>query len=141
MNEVVNSVKRVSDIITEITAAGQEQTAGIEQINQAVLQMDQVTQQNAALVEEAAAAAESLQDQATKLAELVSVFKMDGLAAASPIAPRQLGRTAPVAAARRVAAPQNAVRRTPAKVLPIHRVAAAPAAMAASADNGQWEEF
>ncbi|WP_394780391.1 methyl-accepting chemotaxis protein [Undibacterium sp.] len=143
MHEVVNSVKRVSDIITEITAAGQEQTAGIEQINQAVLQMDQVTQQNAALVEEAAAAAESLQDQAGKLAELVSVFKMDGLIAAAPRPASQLGAS-PAPAAKRAPVLQNSVRRPSAKVSPIRRVAppsATPAAAATSADNGQWEEF
>ncbi len=78
MQEVVASVRRVTDIMGEITAAGHEQTAGIEQIHQAVMQMDQVTQQNAALVEEAAAAAESLQDQARNLVQVVSVFKLDG---------------------------------------------------------------
>ncbi len=77
MNEIVESVKRVTDIMGEITAASQEQTSGIEQINQAVSQMDEVTQQNAALVEEAAAASESLQDQASNLAQVVSVFKLD----------------------------------------------------------------
>jgi methyl-accepting chemotaxis protein len=76
MTEVVDSVKRVTDIMAEITAASQEQTSGIEQINIAIIQMDEVTQQNASLVEEAAAAAESLQDQARNLAEVVSVFKM-----------------------------------------------------------------
>jgi methyl-accepting chemotaxis protein len=64
MGEIVDSVKRVTDIMSEITCASQEQTSGIEQINQAISQMDQVTQQNAALVEEAAAAAESLQERA-----------------------------------------------------------------------------
>src|SRR5471030_1285337 len=77
MDEVVASVKRVTDIISEITTAGQEQTSGIEQINQAITQMDTVTQQNAALVEEAAAAAASLQDQAGTLAQLVSTFKIN----------------------------------------------------------------
>ena len=77
MDEIVTSVKRVTDIMSEIAAASQEQSAGIEQVNQAVTQMDDVTQQNAALVEEAAAAAESLQDQAAKLAEAVSVFKLE----------------------------------------------------------------
>ncbi|MDP1976123.1 methyl-accepting chemotaxis protein [Undibacterium sp.] len=77
MKEVVDSVKRVSDIISEITAAGTEQSAGIEQINVAVTQMDQMTQQNAALVEEAAAAAGALQDQAQNLSRVVSVFKLD----------------------------------------------------------------
>ena len=76
MDEVVTSVKRVADIMQDITAASAEQSAGIEQVNQAVLQMDQVTQQNAALVEEAAAAAESLQDQAHTLSELVGVFRL-----------------------------------------------------------------
>jgi methyl-accepting chemotaxis protein len=74
MTEIVGSIQRVADIMSEITAATREQVDGIEQINQAVTQMDQVTQQNAALVEEAAAAAESLQDQAGKLVQVVSVF-------------------------------------------------------------------
>ncbi|MDQ9170880.1 Cache 3/Cache 2 fusion domain-containing protein [Oxalobacteraceae bacterium R-40] len=76
MTEVVSSVRRVTDIMAEITAASQEQSSGIEQVNQAIAQMDQVTQQNAALVEQAAAAAESLQGQANSLAQLVGVFKM-----------------------------------------------------------------
>jgi methyl-accepting chemotaxis protein len=77
MDEVVDSVKRVTAIMAEIAAASQEQHSGIEQVNQAVGQLDQSTQQNAALVEEAAAAAASLQEQAGKLAELVSVFKLE----------------------------------------------------------------
>jgi methyl-accepting chemotaxis protein len=76
MHEVVTSVQRVSDIISEIAAASSEQTTGIDQVNQAVTSMDEVTQQNAALVEEAAAAAESLLDQANNLAEVVSIFKL-----------------------------------------------------------------
>ncbi|WP_194722247.1 methyl-accepting chemotaxis protein [Noviherbaspirillum malthae] len=77
MNEIVESVGRVTAIMGEILAASQEQSSGIEQVNQAIGQMDQVTQQNAALVEEAAAAAGSLEDQTGKLAELVSVFRLD----------------------------------------------------------------
>jgi methyl-accepting chemotaxis protein len=77
MDEIVDSVRRVTDIMTEISAATQEQTSGIEQVNQAISQMDQVTQQNASLVEEAAAASEAMQTQAGKLAQLVSVFKLD----------------------------------------------------------------
>jgi methyl-accepting chemotaxis protein len=77
MDEIVASVRRVTDIMGEIAAASQEQTTGIEQINQAITQMDQVTQQNAALVEEAAAAAASLQDQAGNLSQLVGVFRLD----------------------------------------------------------------
>jgi len=76
MEEIVGSVQRVTDIMGEITAASHEQTTGIEQINQAITQMDQVTQQNAALVEEAAAAASALREQADTLVETVSVFKM-----------------------------------------------------------------
>ncbi|TFW00421.1 HAMP domain-containing protein, partial [Oxalobacteraceae bacterium OM1] len=83
MEDVVNSVKRVSDIISEIAAASDEQRAGIEQVNQAIGQMDQVTQQNAALVEEAAAAAEALQEQAGSLAQAVSVFRLDANAVAT----------------------------------------------------------
>jgi methyl-accepting chemotaxis protein len=77
MNDIVGSVKRVTDIIGEITSATEEQTAGIGQINQAIAQMDQVTQQNASLVEQAAAASEEMQGQAARLAEVVSVFKLD----------------------------------------------------------------
>lgn len=76
MEEVVGSIQRVTDIMGEITVASREQTSGIEQINQAVAQMDSVTQQNAALVEEAAAAAHSLQDQADSLVAAVSVFRV-----------------------------------------------------------------
>ena len=76
MDEIVDSVRRVTDIMAEIQAASQEQTQGIEQINQAITQMDQVTQQNAALVEEAAAAAASLQEQAGGLSQVVSVFQL-----------------------------------------------------------------
>lgn len=77
MDEIVTSVKRVTDIIGEITSASQEQISGIELINQAITEMDRVTQQNAALVEEAAAAADSMQDQAKNQAQLMSVFKLD----------------------------------------------------------------
>ncbi|ASU36898.1 hypothetical protein hmeg3_00405 [Herbaspirillum sp. meg3] len=77
MSDVVSSVKRVSDIVAEISAATQEQSTGIAEVNHAITQMDQVTQQNAALVEQAAAAAGSLQDQAARLAQVVSVFKLD----------------------------------------------------------------
>ncbi|MDX2218650.1 MAG: methyl-accepting chemotaxis protein [Burkholderiales bacterium] len=76
MEEVVRSVKRVADIISEITAASMEQSTGIEQVNQAITQMDQVTQQNAALVEQAAAAAESMEEQAHGLTSAVSVFRV-----------------------------------------------------------------
>ena len=76
MDEVVNSVRRVTDIMAEISAASVEQSSGIEQVNQAIAQMDDVTQQNAALVEEAAAAAESLEEQAQQLSAMISTFKL-----------------------------------------------------------------
>ncbi len=76
MGLIVTSVKQVADIMGEITAASQEQSNGIGEINQAITQMDEMTQQNAALVEQAAAAAESMQEQAEKLLQAVSTFKL-----------------------------------------------------------------
>ena len=114
MEEIVSSVKRVTDIMAEITVASQEQTSGIEQINQAITQMDQVTQQNAALVEQAAAAAASLQEQASGLSEVVSVFKLDQNQvsyAAAPQRPASLDQRPaprqPPAAKQAIAAPQR----------------------------------
>ena len=78
MTEVVSSIRRVTDIIGEISAASREQSAGVSQVGEAVSQMDQTTQQNAALVEESAAAAESLSTQARQLVEAVGVFKLGG---------------------------------------------------------------
>jgi len=78
MNEIVQGIMRVTDIVSGIANASAEQTMGIEQVNSAITQMDDVTQQNAALVEEAAAAAGSLEDQAASLSQLVSRFKLDG---------------------------------------------------------------
>nr|WP_315259353.1 methyl-accepting chemotaxis protein [uncultured Duganella sp.] len=77
MDEIVSSVERVTSIMTEIMVAGEEQSEGINQINQAIVSMDEVTQQNAALVEEAAAAANAMQEQAAQLEEMVSTFKLD----------------------------------------------------------------
>lgn len=77
MDEIVTSVKRVTDIMSEIAAASAEQSSGIDQVNQAVTQMDEVTQQNAALVEQAAAAAESLEEQAATLSDTVSQFRLE----------------------------------------------------------------
>ncbi|HJV88648.1 MAG TPA: methyl-accepting chemotaxis protein [Noviherbaspirillum sp.] len=81
MKEIVTSVKRVTDIMAEITAASEEQSSGIEQVNKAIAQMDQVTQRNAALVEEEAATADALQHQAAELAQIVSVFRLEHVAA------------------------------------------------------------
>jgi methyl-accepting chemotaxis protein-1 (serine sensor receptor) len=90
MQEIVSSVKRVTDIMGEITAASEEQSSGIDQVNRAVSQMDEVTQQNAALVEESAAAAGSLQDQAEQLSQAVAVFKLSS-AEVIEVASQQLG--------------------------------------------------
>jgi methyl-accepting chemotaxis protein len=84
MNEIVASIRRVSDIMGEISAASKEQSAGVAQIGEAVSQMDQTTQQNAALVEESAAAAESLRVQAHQLVDAVSVFRLPGAARPTP---------------------------------------------------------
>jgi methyl-accepting chemotaxis protein len=78
LEEIVGSVKRVTDIIAEITAASQEQASGIDQVNKAIMQMDETTQQNAALVEEATSASESMKDQAKELMRQVGSFKMTG---------------------------------------------------------------
>jgi methyl-accepting chemotaxis protein len=114
MREIVSSIQRVTDIMADIQAASSEQTTGIEQINQAIVQMDQVTQQNAALVEESAAASEAMQDQARKLAELVSVFRVEQApgALASPARPRAVPRPAPKPMVKlpRPAAPKAAVK-------------------------------
>jgi len=126
MHEIVESVRRVTDIMGEITAASQEQTAGIDQINQAITQMDQVTQQNAALVEEASAASEAMQDQAAKLALVVSVFKLDNTrAVAAPVARKVVSFTP-----------------RPSKPAQPSRIPAARAGVATSAGAASdWEEF
>jgi len=116
MSRIVESVKLVADLMSEIAAASHEQSQGIGQINQSITSMDDATQQNAALVEEAAAAAKSLQDQAAHLAHVVSVFKLDEREA--PPAP-MVRKSAPVvraAAPKAVAAPAEkpAPKRQPA---------------------------
>ncbi|WGG51706.1 methyl-accepting chemotaxis protein [Rugamonas sp. DEMB1] len=145
MGEVVASVKRVTDIMGEITSASSEQSIGIDQVNVAIAQMDQVTQQNAALVEQAAAAAASMQEQAAGLAQAASMFRLGhDMAALAAAPPRRAVPAAVVAAAR----PQR-----PAVATPKHlgAKAAAPAAakpatsarkpVAAGADKDEWEEF
>ncbi|MEN3278820.1 MAG: methyl-accepting chemotaxis protein, partial [Massilia sp.] len=125
MEQVVESIRRVTDIMAEITHASAEQTGGIEQVNQAIGQMDQVTQQNAALVEESAAAAASMQDQAAKLAQVVSVFRLAGPA---------LGTAASVAA------PKRAIPARPAPALRAARPAE-PARKPARVEADEWETF
>lgn len=95
MEEIVNSVRRVTDIMGEIAAASREQSTGIDQVNQAVTQMDEVTQQNAALVEEAAASAAALEQQASLLAEAVAMFRLPGDGGGARVQ-KPAGRTAGV---------------------------------------------
>ncbi len=95
MSEVVSAIKRVTDIMGEISAASTEQSAGVAQVGEAVSQMDQVTQQNAALVEESAAAAESLKVQAQGLVQAVAVFKLGQGSETYAAAPVAFAATAP----------------------------------------------
>ena len=129
MQDIVVSVQRVADLMGKIASASQEQSQGIAQVNATVTQMDDATQQNAALVEEAAAAAQSLQDQAGKLAQVVSVFTLD-----------ESGHTA-------VSRPVPAATAKPSR--PVSRLAAQPAAPARPAPTAsrkaaaedEWEQF
>ena len=103
MEEIVTGIAGVSTIMAEIAAASGEQSLGIEQVNQAVTQMDQVTQENAALVEEAAAASDALREQAQALSQLVATFRLDEREAAAapavPAQPRRMAQARPVLAA------------------------------------------
>ncbi|MDH0740394.1 methyl-accepting chemotaxis protein, partial [Achromobacter spanius] len=130
MQEIVASVKRVTDIMGEISAASEEQSSGIDQVNRAVSQMDEVTQQNAALVEEAAAAAGSLQEQAQRLAQAVAVFKIN----AGEVIEVPAQHLASQQAAPRVSPPQAAPRApSPAQHLPHSAQPAGAAATSATA--------
>ena len=137
MDEIVSSIRRVTDIMGEISAAGREQELGINQINQAVAEMDTVTQQNAALVEEAAAASESMQEQAAALAEMVSRFKLDANHSA-PTAQPVLRKPVTAAAARPAAVKPALKLAKPAMA----SAAAKPRTSKPAADSsGEWEEF
>ena len=128
MNEIVQAVKRVTDIMSEISAASMEQSSGIEQVNQAITQMDGVTQQNAALVEEATAAAMVMQEQAANLQSAMSVFKLNGgaeVARSTPASPAG-GQLASRSSSRTVAAPANRVRKLANK---------------SGGAGGDWKEF
>ncbi|OEZ60044.1 methyl-accepting chemotaxis protein [Duganella sp. HH105] len=142
MGLIVTSVQQVADIMAEITSASQEQSLGIEQVNEAISQMDEMTQQNAALVEQAAAAAQSMQDEAATLSASVSVFKLDEALAPAPAARPAVARAATPAAAPRLATAKPAATK-PAAAKPAAKPAAAPKPAAkAKADMGsEWEEF
>ncbi|MDF3935775.1 methyl-accepting chemotaxis protein [Pseudomonas citronellolis] len=121
MSDIVVAIKRVTDIMAEIAAASAEQSSGIEEVNGAVSQMDEMTQQNAALVEEAAASAEALQEQAGMLNQSVAVFKLDGHASVVQL---PTPRSIPVAAAQ-----------------PLSRAARGLAKVAKAKKDEDWEEF
>ncbi len=156
MDEIVSSVQRVSDLIGEITASSTEQRDGIAQVNQAVTQLDQMTQQNAALVEESTAAATSLRDQAHHLTDVVAVFNVGAVASApqrmqaprpapvaAPAAPHKVAAPAARPAVAAPAAAQKAAPK-PARSAPAARIAAAPAAPAprkAPGGDDDWESF
>ncbi|AMJ56830.1 MULTISPECIES: methyl-accepting chemotaxis protein [Stenotrophomonas] len=130
MGEIVASVQRVTDIMAEISAASQEQSAGIEQVNQTIVQMDETTQQNAALVEEATASARSMEEQAAQLASVVSVFLLDQDDEADVVASTSVAKREPLQ--------RSAPARTPAPAP--RRRANAPTAVAELADS-DWQEF
>ena len=125
MSDIVQSVRKVADVIGEITAASSEQSTGIAHVNQAIGNLDQMTQQNAALVEESAAAAESLREQASQLAQAVSVFKISGAAVVVQSRPTQ--DITPRASALPNKRPQPLAKPKPASAALSHtRAAAAP---------------
>ncbi len=139
MQEIVTSIKRVSDIVNEISAASVEQSTGVGQVEQAVSQMDQTTQQNAALVEQSAAAADSLRTQAEALVQAVAVFRMaHGAAAVSP-ANARVERRGP-ARAKNVTRPDFGKKPAPVKVAP-QPVATAAAPPPAKTGTDDWESF
>jgi methyl-accepting chemotaxis protein len=134
MGEIVSSVRRVSDIIGEITAGAAEQRDGIDQVNRAIVQLDQMTQQNAALVEESAAAADSMKQQAERLAEVVSAFQLGAettsvAVARPPVAKHEFAAHAVIQTARDTSRDRPAL---PAR--------AEPAGRPAKSDS-DWESF
>jgi methyl-accepting chemotaxis protein len=146
MEQIVTSVKQVADIMSEIAAASNEQSTGIEQINLAVTQMDHVTQQNAALVEEAAAAAQSLQEQAARLSEAVGVFQLVQHAQTRPVlAARPAPSVPPAPPMPKAAAGPKRLAATPGPApATAHKPAAAsarPAPSKAKPAEDDWEEF
>ncbi|MYM35665.1 HAMP domain-containing protein [Duganella sp. FT94W] len=141
MDDVVASVRRVTDIMGEITSASSEQSIGIDQVNTAIGQMDSVTQQNAALVEQAAAAAASMQEQAARLAEVASSFRLahEGVHAGPATASKPKPKLAPAKrpAPAKTAAPVAAKRAAP-KLASASRATPKPATVGSDKD---WEEF
>jgi methyl-accepting chemotaxis protein-2 (aspartate sensor receptor) len=145
MGEIVSGVQRVQDIMGEISAAATEQSEGIASVNTSVVQLDQMTQQNAALVEESAAAAESLKEQAHRLVEAVAVFRVAGSAGATQAkasAPRPAPAASATSAAKAVAPKATASKPGARVTTPAPVAAPRPApAPAPAASEGDWETF
>jgi methyl-accepting chemotaxis protein len=138
MEEVVSSIQRVTNIMGEITAASQEQSNGIEQVNNTIMRMDETTQQNASLVEQAAAAAQSMQDQAAKLAEVVSVFQIPaGLGEANNSRPKP-AQAATQSSIKSVAHALPAAKPHP---RPADKPKATPKPAPKAPKSDEWEEF
>ncbi len=145
LSEIVSAVKKVSDIIAEIAAASQEQSAGIDQVNKAVMQMDEVTQQNAALVEETAAASKSMEEQARALLELVSRFRVDSSSAPMSVAEKVAKALPASGAATVLPIAKAAARKKQAPVAESPKAVSAPTPKPRPAktgtEDGEWEEF
>ena len=129
-------MQRVSDIIGEITAAATEQSQGIGEVNTSVSQLDQMTQQNAALVEQSAAAAESLKEQAARLSDVVATFRLDRAAPTQP-RPQTLATKAVPPLTRKVSPTPAVLTRGVVKQV----AAKVPAALTAAPAGGDWETF
>ena len=144
LEQIVASVKKVSDIVAEIAAASREQSSGIEQVNRAVMQMDEMTQQNAALVEEATAASQSMADQARDLNQMMNRYRLDPAhkGAAPTAAPAR--RPTPVAAKPARAERRSSVRPWTGKPAPAPAATKAPdtgAHKKVATDDTEWQEF
>jgi len=137
INDVVESVRRVTDIMGDITEASASQSVGITQVNQAIAQMDAVTQQNAALVEEAAATAESLQDQVRALAQVVGIFRLGDRVTNKPTTPAKSTKSAPP---RLAPSNRSALASRPAVIAPTRPTTPSKALTSASSGD-DWEEF
>ena len=145
MTEVVQSIRRVTDLMGEINAATSEQASGVAQVGEAVTQMDQATQQNAALVEEMAAAAGSLSSQAQELVQAVAVFKLDASQSGASAYSTPTARPAPNAAPVRIPAPARkptAFKAAPAKPAALHAPnPPKPVKTASAVAEDDWESF
>jgi methyl-accepting chemotaxis protein len=139
LDQIVGAVKKVTDIVAEIAAASHEQSSGIDQVNKAVMQLDELTQQNAALVEQASAASQAMAEQARQLNERMSAYRVNGdamaLAAAAPSRNVTRPATPPASGERRKA------NRPWSRKAEVSREQAVPAAAATGTNDEVWKEF